>query len=237
MDLLLDDERLGVRVGATTAADGDVHPTRVDAEILARRQVGLAGARWAMAEHVHGTEIWSVDSVRSSVTLVPADIVVLERARSRSGSPSPSAVAVWAADCATVFFVTGNSLVGVHAGWRGLAAGVIQRAAAIAVGAGPIESVVVGPLIGPCCYEFSDCDVAAVAAGVGAATAAIQGVTGAGALALDTGAAVCSALAEVGITPDAAAQGCTGCTDDGRRWFSHRARVDVRRQALVGWFV
>lgn len=39
----------------------------------------------------------------------------------------------------------------LHAGWRGLAEGVI-RAGVDALGAGP-KAAVIGPAIGPCCYE------------------------------------------------------------------------------------
>jgi hypothetical protein len=39
----------------------------------------------------------------------------------------------------------------VHAGWRGLAAGVVTAGTA-ALGAGPTAAIV-GPAIGPCCYE------------------------------------------------------------------------------------
>jgi len=233
MELLLDRPDLGVRVGVTDAADGDVHPTRVDDELLASRQLGLTRCRWAMAAQVHGTATWQVDRVRRPDELVPADIVVLERPESER---SPAALAMWAADCATAVFVTERALIGVHAGWRGLAAGVIQQAVSAS---GLVDSVVIGPLIGPCCYEFSERDLATVAGGVGAGLDAISGVTAHGSLALDVGAAVGAALADAGLAPDVVAPtctGCTGCGEGGRPRFSHRARVDVERHALVGWF-
>jgi copper oxidase (laccase) domain-containing protein len=42
-------------------------------------------------------------------------------------------------------------LAALHAGWRGLAAGIVDAAAA-ALGGGRLEAAV-GPAIGPCCYE------------------------------------------------------------------------------------
>jgi YfiH family protein len=45
----------------------------------------------------------------------------------------------------------------LHAGWRGLLAGVVEAGVA-ALGAGPVAAAV-GPAIGPCCYEVHD-DVA-----------------------------------------------------------------------------
>ena len=142
---------------------------------------------------------------------------------------------MWAADCATIVFVLPDAIVGVHAGWRGLAAGVIQRAATL-VDVDAVEATVVGPVIGPCCYEFSPADLESVATGVGAEVDTIAGIDSSGAPALDVAASVTSALADVDLKADASAEGCTGCADGGRRWFSHRARVDVERHALVGWF-
>ena len=47
-----------------------------------------------------------------------------------------------------------RSLAVLHAGWRGLAEGVIAAGAA-ALGAGP-KAAMVGPAIGPCCYEVGE---------------------------------------------------------------------------------
>jgi YfiH family protein len=59
------------------------------------------------------------------------------------------------ADCVPIAIVATNgprpSLAVVHAGWRGLAAGVVDAAVA-ALGA-RARSAVIGPAIGPCCYE------------------------------------------------------------------------------------
>jgi YfiH family protein len=58
------------------------------------------------------------------------------------------------ADCLPIAIASANgrpALAVVHAGWRGLAAGVVEAAVA-ALGGGPTAAVV-GPAIGPCCYE------------------------------------------------------------------------------------
>jgi hypothetical protein len=47
-----------------------------------------------------------------------------------------------------------RALAVLHAGWRGLAEGVIAAGAA-ALGAGP-KAAMVGPAIGPCCYEVGN---------------------------------------------------------------------------------
>ena len=65
------------------------------------------------------------------------------------------------ADCALVALARTNgdrpALAVLHAGWRGLLAGIADAAVA-ALGGRPVA--VVGPTIGPCCYEVGE-DVAA----------------------------------------------------------------------------
>ena len=87
---------------------------------------------------------------------------------SRAGG---SPVAVWAADCAPVALVGRRGTIAmVHAGWRGLAAGVLDVAVrAVNDADGSVVAAVLGPTIGPCCYEFSAADISGVGAGVGAA--------------------------------------------------------------------
>jgi YfiH family protein len=58
------------------------------------------------------------------------------------------------ADCVPIAIVSANgrpTIAVVHAGWRGLAEGVVAAAVA-ALGEGA-KAAVVGPAIGPCCYE------------------------------------------------------------------------------------
>ncbi len=59
------------------------------------------------------------------------------------------------ADCLPIAIATVGrrppTLVVLHAGWRGLAEGVVE-AGVEALGGGPAEAIV-GPAIGPCCYE------------------------------------------------------------------------------------
>jgi YfiH family protein len=67
-----------------------------------------------------------------------------------------------AADCLTIAIARTNgdrpALAVLHAGWRGLLEGVVPSAVA-ALGEGATAAIV-GPAIGPCCYEQRD-DVAA----------------------------------------------------------------------------
>jgi copper oxidase (laccase) domain-containing protein len=144
-----------------------------------------------------------------------------------------AAVAVWAADCAPIVLIdAAGGLAAVHAGWRGLAAGVLD----VAVGAlrargGEIVAAVLGPVIHPCCYAFGRSDLARVAEGVHAPTEAITARTRDGDIALDVPSAVSAALRHAGVPLDVVGP-CTGCDE---RWYSYRRRGDVGRHAVVAW--
>ena len=68
-------------------------------------------------------------------------------------------VGVVTADCVPVLVACagGGAVAAIHAGWRGLAAGVVEAGAgavlALAEGSPIPRAAVVGPHIGPCCYE------------------------------------------------------------------------------------
>ncbi len=69
------------------------------------------------------------------------------------------AVGVLVADCLPIVLVAPTGVAAVHAGWRGLAAGVVQRAVeALIAGAGGPETVhaAIGPGARGCCYEVGD---------------------------------------------------------------------------------
>jgi len=134
-------------------------------------------------------------------------------------------IAVRVADCAPIALL-GDGVVGVvHAGWRGLAAGVIPAAvdAMQALGAAEVRAVL-GPCIRAECYEFGADDLDAVAAVLGDG---VRSTTSWGTPALDVVAAVRAQLPAVedeGV--------CTACSAD---HFSFRARGDDARQAVVAW--
>jgi hypothetical protein len=60
------------------------------------------------------------------------------------------------ADCLTVAIAGGGAVAMVHAGWRGLAAGVLEsgvRAVLELAAPGTLPAAAIGPGAGPCCYE------------------------------------------------------------------------------------
>lgn len=178
-----------------------------------------------MLDQVHGTDVVAfAGDPPWQRTVGVGDVLVVD--------DPVRPVAVWAADCAPVILADrrGRRLVAIHAGWRGLAAGVLD----VAVGAlgGRAGAAVLGPCIHPCCYEFGADDAARVAAGVGVAPAAVTSTTTAGTAALDLPAAVAVGLARHDVGLDAVGP-CTACS---ARWYSHRARRDDGRHALTAWF-
>jgi YfiH family protein len=109
------------------------------------------------------------------------------------------------ADCLPIALVRTSGQPGLclaHAGWRGLAEGVVE--AAVRALDGPVAAVV-GPGIGPCCYE------------VGPEVAERFGERG---RTLDLRAAAERALGRAGVERVDHADLCTAC--DARRFFSHR---------------
>jgi polyphenol oxidase len=129
------------------------------------------------------------------------------------------------ADCLTAALVAadGGRLATVHAGWRGLVAGVLE-AAAERVGTG--FSAVIGPGAGACCYEVG-ADVAAQLAGRFG-----EDVVAAGRA--DLAACAQRALERSGAAEVVSARLCTICDPE---WF-HSHRRDGRgsgRQAVIAY--
>jgi YfiH family protein len=60
------------------------------------------------------------------------------------------AAAIQTADCLPILFAGAGFVAAVHAGWRGLAAGIVENTVEAL---GPLRRVWIGPAIGPCCYE------------------------------------------------------------------------------------
>ncbi len=135
------------------------------------------------------------------------------------------------ADCASVALGSPEGVLGaVHAGWRGLADGVVEQAVETMGTLGATEVVgAVGPCIHPGCYEFSESDLDRVAARLGDGA---RSRTASGRPALDIPAAVSAALRAAGVTELGGVDACTGCAGG---YFSHRARGDGGRQALLVW--
>jgi polyphenol oxidase len=210
-----------VHVRWSSRADGDFHRTEVPLAELDQRRRRLVDLPWTMLDEHHGTVVVRVeqpgecDGARGDVAITACD---------------DAALGCWVGDCAPVVLVGERREVAVvHAGWKGLAAGIVD--VAVAAFTEPVVAALLGPCIGPCCYEFGTGDLASVAAGVGAPAASIAGRTRRGTLALDVPAAVARACERHALTVSSFGS-CTGCSFDG---FSHRVRSERERHVVVAW--
>jgi YfiH family protein len=154
----------------------------------------------------------------------------------RSGVP----VAVATADCVPVLVTvrSGLAVAAVHAGWRGLAAGVIPEALRVLrAESGERELLaVIGPHIGPCCYEIDAPVREALAPRFGAPLAGALSRSRPGHDRLDLGRLARWELEEAGVRPDrigTVRDACTFCDAD--RFHSHRR--DAGRAGRLVHFV
>lgn len=131
------------------------------------------------------------------------------------------ALLVFVADCVPVALSGPGGVAMLHCGWRGLAAGIVERGAA-AIGA---TDAAIGPSIGPCCYEVGK-EVLDAFAGLG------EGVAS-GAM-LDLPEVTRRLLLKAGVGRLEAAGLCTGCEPE--LFFSHRRdQGRTGRQAGLVW--
>lgn len=115
------------------------------------RALGLDGSGVVWARQVHGTESevhteprQGFDFARSPIDSQPD--VEADAQISRPGGPATLA---FVADCLPVAVVGREGAAMVHCGWRGLAAGILDRVASTV----DASAAAIGPGIGPCCYE------------------------------------------------------------------------------------
>jgi polyphenol oxidase len=128
---------------------------------------------------------------------------------------------VFVADCLPVALAGPGGVALLHCGWRGLAAGIVERG----VRAVSARAAAIGPGIGPCCYEVGP-DVLAAFEHLGA------GVT-AGRM-LDLTAAAGRLLQRAGVREVKGADLCTSC--EAELFFSHRRdRGRTGRQGGLAW--
>jgi YfiH family protein len=109
------------------------------------------GVRLAHVRQVHGAEVLRL--TRADGAPGP-----LREADGQSTALRGSAPAVLVADCLPIALAAGGAVAMLHAGWRGLAAGVIEEGvrALRDVGGDGVISAAIGPGAGPCCYEVGE---------------------------------------------------------------------------------
>lgn len=147
------------------------------------------------------------------------------------------ALGVLTADCAPVALASPEGVVAAaHAGWAGLALGILERTVETmrSLGARRVQAAL-GPCIHPECYQFAPRDLDRLADQLGDW---VRGTTAAGAPSFDLPAGVAVALERAGAELVHRDEACTACKPEarsGHQYFSHRARGEAERQALVLW--
>jgi YfiH family protein len=215
-------ERLGIGAFTTTRAAGDFNLSavgEVEREAARTRWVGLQQAlvgvsvpRLASARQVHGTTVLLHDRpFEGWVRLEGADghIVV-----------GVGAAAVTVADCVPAFIAHPRGLVGiVHAGWRGVAGGILPEAlrAFTRLGFPAHECYVhLGPSICGRCYEVGP-----------EVYQQLTGTNSEGPRPVNLHALLADQATRLGVREVSRDHVCTQCTN--AEFFSHRAG-DVERQ-------
>jgi hypothetical protein len=185
----------------------------------------------AWLRQVHGTAVSHLDSPvggRGGVDAGPADAAVAR---------SPGRVcAVLTADCLPVLLATaaGDRVGAAHAGWRGLAAGVIE-ATVRALGGAPSDLVAwLGPAIGPRCFEVgAEVREALLGGSGGAGDETAFAPSARGRFLADLYALARGRLQRAGVARVFGGGECT--YTEGSKYFSHRRDGRTGRQATLIW--
>jgi len=204
----------------------------------------VTGLRDPLLENVAGTHVFALDAAAAPPDLARPrqvhGVTVVDASQCRAGAEAPEAdavvsgtpglpVGVVTADCVPVLLATrdGRAVAAVHAGWRGLAAGILENGVAALTRLAGVEErelkAALGPHAGLCCYEVDAPVLDALRARYGAEMEAATRPTRPGHARLDLGAIAVAALLRAGLAPaevGSAAFCCTLC--DPRRLPSYR---------------
>jgi YfiH family protein len=186
-----------------------------------RRAVAAAGCDPAMATmawQVHGREVREVIEEPAGGRFLEPGAEPFPRSDGLATSLRGRPMMLLTADCIPVAIARsdGGRLAVLHAGWRGLEAGIVATGAE-AVGGEIVGAV--GPGAGPCCYEAGEEVHAAIGHSAGRN--------------VDLKAAAAERLRGVGVAHVEDLGICTICDE---RFFSHRRSGGITgRQAGVAW--
>ncbi len=182
--------------------------------------LGIDPAAVLSGHQVHGAELQVRNEPASPNGFAVAGDLLAE-ADGQLTSAVGLAPLVLVADCLPVALAGDGGVAMLHCGWRGLAAGIVERGARVV----RATHAAIGPGIGPCCYEVGD-EVLAAFAGVG------EGI--ADGRMLDLVEVARRLLAREGVESVDAAGLCTRCEED--LFFSHRRDGSrTGRQAGLAW--
>lgn len=207
----------GSRVGGVSAAPYDslnigVLTDDFDEAVVENRRrlaaaVGIEPSRVPIGLQVHKADIAVHESPQDPSPFAEPGTVLQEVDGHVVRRPGLAPL-VLTADCLPVALAGPGGVAMLHCGWRGLAAGIVARGAALV----EATSAAIGPGIGPCCYEVGPevLDSFAGLGGEGIATGRM----------LDLPEVARRLLARAGIGQVESAGLCTFCEAD--LFYSHR---------------
>ncbi|HXP99803.1 MAG TPA: polyphenol oxidase family protein [Solirubrobacteraceae bacterium] len=189
-----------------------------------RLRESLGVRRLVRGYQVHGTVVGRVfaDEAAPSVSRDSARPPTFE-ADGHAVAASGVAAMVFTADCIPVVLGADGAVAALHAGWRGLAGGVLEEGvlALREVGGGGDIFALVGPCAGACCYEVGE-----------EVHAAFDGVHRDGRK-IDLRAIARERLLAAGVARVSDVAACTICDE---RYFSYRREGErTGRQGAVAW--
>jgi YfiH family protein len=191
------------------AVDGDPRDD-LAARSAVSDELGIS-AEWVLVDQVHGSRVVVATGPGH---LGPADGIITR--------VPWLPIVVATADCVPVVIIGRDSVGIIHAGWRGVAAGIVQGASRTIHHAGDeVLEAVIGPHIGPCCYEVGDEVVASIGG--------YAETTSAGSRSVDLAAAIRDQLSGVDVHDS------SPCTMHDSRFNSFRENATPLRQVTVAW--
>jgi polyphenol oxidase len=206
-----------LNLGILTEDDRDavVHNRRRLAAAL-----GFPAERIAIGRQVHGAELARHEQPQRPSPFAEPGSAIPEVDGHATAVPGLAQL-VFVADCLPVALAGPRGVAMLHCGWRGLAAGIVDRGVE-AVGA---TAAAIGPGIGPCCYEVGE-EVLPEFEGLGKEVAS-------GPM-LDLSAVARRLLERAGVARVETAGLCTSCEE--ALFFSHRRDGGrTGRQAGLAW--
>ncbi len=181
--------------------------------------LGFAPEQVVAGHQVHGAELASHAGPQRASPFAEPGSSIPDVDGHLSSEPS-LALLVFVADCVPVALAGPGGVAMLHCGWRGLAGGIVARGVA-AVGA---TDAVIGPAIGPCCYEVGEEVLGAFAGLDGVASDRM----------LDLSEVTRRLLGDAGVERIESSGLCTSCEPE--LFFSHRRDAGrTGRQAGLVW--
>jgi YfiH family protein len=143
------------------------------------------------------------------------------------------ALTIATADCVPVLLAGPTHLAAVHAGWRGLASGVLASTLDRLPDSPTTLTAWIGPAIGPCCYEVSSdvADEVLLGAGAGHLTVVRRGPSGKPHL--DLFAAAETQLRALGIRKITTLRNCTRCDEENLHSYRREGKGGGRNLSFI----